>query len=397
MPAHPKRARLWLRSARKKDGKIIARATYLILDAGKHYPTGCFAGEAESAERKLAEYIAGKYAAPRRDREIDDIPVADVLSIYVDDRGPKQRNRAKFDERIARLNEFWGAMLLSEVTGDACRRYEAERGSPGGARRDLEDLRAAINHHAKEGLHRSIVRVALPEKGPPRERWLSRAEVAKLLRTCWRHKEMQLRHRGPRKGLRLPTGRYPLRHLARFILIALYTGTRAGAIAKASPNRGEGRSFVDLDHGVFYRLSEGARPSKKRQPPAPIPGRLLAHMRRWRDRGIIHNHFVEWNGKPIASVKTALKTAVRLAGLPGKITPHTFRHTAATWLMLNGVNVWKAAGFLGMSVETLDRVYGHHHPDFMSDAAEAIGRKPNKNQALVVSLVEPSERRKKRI
>jgi len=120
-------------------------------------------------------------------------------------------------------------------------------------------------------------------------------------------------------------------------------------------------------------------------------------MRRWRDRGIIHNHFVEWNGKPIASVKTALKTAVRLAGLPGKITPHTFRHTAATWLMLNGVNVWKAAGFLGMSVETLDRVYGHHHPDFMSEAAEAIGRKPNKNQALVVSLVEPSERRKKRI
>jgi integrase len=208
---------------------------------------------------------------------------------------------------------------------------------------------------------------------------------------------MQLRHRGRHKGLRLPTNRYPLRHLARFILIALYTGTRAGAIAKASPNKGEGRSFVDLDHGVFYRLPEGARPSRKRQPPAPIPGRLLAHMRRWWDRGIIHDHFVEWNGEPVASVKTALKTAVRLAKLPGKVTPHTFRHTAATWLMLNGVNVWRAAGFLGMSVETLDRVYGHHHPDFMSDAAEAIGRKPNKNQALVVSLVNAKEQRKKAI
>ena len=96
---------------------------------------------------------------------------------------------------------------------------------------------------------------------------------------------------------------------------------------------------------------------------------------------------VEWNGEPIASVKTALKTAVRLAKLPGKVTPHTFRHTAATWLMLNGVNVWRAAGFLGMSVETLDRVYGHHHPNFMSDAADAISRKPNRNQSLVVSLV----------
>jgi hypothetical protein len=25
-----------------------------------------------------------------------------------------------------------------------------------------------------------------------------------------------------------------------------------------------------------------------------------------------------------------------------------------------------------MSIETLDRVYGHHHPDYFSDAAEAI-------------------------
>jgi len=250
-----------------------------------------------------------------------------------------------------------------------------------------------INHHAEEGFHRAIVRVTLPEKGQPRDRWLTRSEAARLLWTCWRHRELQLRHRGPDKGLRLPTARYPLRHLARFILIALYTGTRAGAIACASPSRGEGRSFVDLEGGLFYRLPQGATPTKKRQPPAPIPARLLAHMRRWHVKGIVKDHFVEWNGSPIASVKTALKTAVGLAGLSGKVTPHTFRHTAATWLMQTGVSVWRAAGFLGMSVETLDRVYGHHHPDFLADAADAMGRKPNK--ALVVSLVDVGTRRKK--
>jgi hypothetical protein len=63
--------------------------------------------------------------------------------------------------------------------------------------------------------------------------------------------------------------------------------------------------------------------------------------------------------------------------------------------MQNGVSMWRAAGFLGMSVETLDRVYGHHHPDDFSDAAEAIGRKPNRNQALVVSLAGAAARRKK--
>ena len=98
MSTQRKRARLWLRPARRdKDGRIIAKAVYLILDAGKHHPTGCFAGEAENAERKLAEYIANKYQAPRKGRDIEDIPLADVLSVYVDDRGPKQRNRAKFD------------------------------------------------------------------------------------------------------------------------------------------------------------------------------------------------------------------------------------------------------------------------------------------------------------
>jgi integrase len=34
---------------------------------------------------------------------------------------------------------------------------------------------------------------------------------------------------------------------------------------------------------------------------------------------------------------------VELAGLPGKVTPHVLRHTAATWLMRRGVSIWEAA------------------------------------------------------
>jgi hypothetical protein len=33
--------------------------------------------------------------------------------------------------------------------------------------------------------------------------------------------------------------------------------------------------------------------------------------------------------------------------------------------MQAGADKWEAAGFLGMSVEMLDRVYGHHHPDYL--------------------------------
>jgi integrase len=257
------------------------------------------------------------------------------------------------------------------------------RGTVGGARRDLEDLRAAINHHSAEGYHRGTVRVVLPQKGIPRDRWLTRDEAAKLLWTCWRQREFQVRHRGRDKGARLPTAKRPLQHLARFILIGLYTGTRAAAIAAASSNRKPGRSFIDLERGIYYRLSQGTLPTAKRQPPAPLPPRLLAHLRRWHGIGVAKEHFVEFNGRPVKSVKTAFKTAVKLAGLDGRISPHTLRHTAATWLMQIGVTTWEAAGFLGMSEKTLRDVYGHHHPDYLQNAANSLSSKKPK------SLVEP--------
>jgi hypothetical protein len=97
--------------------------------------------------------------------------------------------------------------------------------------------------------------------------------------------------------------------VARFILIGIYTGTRASAIATASPHQEHGRSFVDLERGIFYRKQIGKRATKKRQTPAPVPSRLLAHMRRWARLKLIADCFVEFNGKPVASVKKGFKRA----------------------------------------------------------------------------------------
>jgi hypothetical protein len=94
--------------------------------------------------------------------------------------------------------------------------------------------------------------------------------AAKLLWVCWRAREVQTVHRGPCKGQKTETHKRPLRHLARFILLGLYTGTRAAAIAAASPERAAGRSFVALEDGIYYRLQEGRRATNKRQTPVPI-------------------------------------------------------------------------------------------------------------------------------
>jgi integrase len=94
---------------------------------------------------------------------------------------------------------------------------------------------------------------------------------------------------------------------------------------------------------------------------------------------------------------------VKLAELWGKVTPHTLRHTAATWLMQRGVPISQAAGYLGMSPMMIERTYGHHHPDYMRVAAAAITTKQpanisgkGANVSLVVSLVEPENDRHKR-
>jgi hypothetical protein len=224
MPRQSKGARLWLRPARRKDGRFIKNAVWIIIDGNKHIATGCLKHQAREAEQRLAAYIAEKYQPSRFTKDIDQIDVADVLSIYLDDCAPRITDQPKLERTIARLNDYWGGKMLSEVTSARCRAYVSSRRKTGGARADLETLRAAINHHAKENLHYGIVRVTLPPKGPARDRWLTRNEAAKLIWACWQYREQQTVHRGKRKGTAIATDKRPLRHLARFILIGLYTG-----------------------------------------------------------------------------------------------------------------------------------------------------------------------------
>ena len=135
----------------------------------------------------------------------------------------------------------------------------------------------------------------------------------------------------------------------------------------------------------------------KLQTPAPIPPRLLAHLRRWQRLGIAKEHFVEWNGKPVKSVKTGFKSAIGRAGLEGPISPHTLRHTAVTWLMQNGCPTWQAAGFVGMSEQMVREVYGHHHPDYMQEAVAALGRRgAGRGEARAAAVVSLEDERRRR-
>jgi hypothetical protein len=277
MPNISKGPRLWKRPAEPRR-----QALWVVKDKGKRISTGCVAKSSdvhppEAAEQFLADYIAAKYAPERKMRDVEHITLADVLLIYHTDRRERfedELQKRRFDASVGRLNEYFGKYNLGEMSQTLTAGYVKDRGSPGGARRDLENLRAAINHHARQNLHRAVIAVTLPPKGQARDRWLERNEAARLLWAAWRHREEQTIHRGKNKGIRVKTGKYTLRHVARFILIGLYTGTRASAIAAASPRRLAGRAYVDLNAGIYYRLARGKRATNKRQPAAPLPDRL---------------------------------------------------------------------------------------------------------------------------
>jgi integrase len=228
MSRRSKGPRLWLRNAQYgRDGKLTHVAVWIIKDGKHRESTGCGANDRRRAEAALANYIGRKHLADAEAgvRPLAQIPVADVIALYGRDIAPKHSRPRETAQRIAALLGFFGDKVLSDVNGALCRAYVGHRGSIAAARRELEELRAAINHHRKEGLCSAIVEVVLPAAAPARERWPTRAEAAALLWAAWRYREVQ-------KGK--PTGRRSRQHIAKFILLALYTGTRAGAVCGAA-------------------------------------------------------------------------------------------------------------------------------------------------------------------
>jgi integrase len=392
MSRQSKGARLWLEPERTENGRLRKRAVWVIRDGARKIGTGCARGDREGAERALGKYIASKYQpSKRRDRDPAETLVLDVLNLYLTEVAPKHKRPEETKQRILKLADFWQPYTLDDITGDLCRNYvkwrvgqqwksskpektdrPARTVTEASARRELEDLRAAINHHVCEGRCSRLISIVLPEKSEPRPDWLTRSKAARLIWAAWRAKQIFQDQN---------TQRDVGKHIARFVLVGLYTGSRHAAICGAAFHPAIGRGYVDLKNGMFYRRAKEVAETKKRQPSIRLPGRLLAHLRRWQRLGISTHSVIEWNGKPVRSVRKGFASAVRVAGLEKATTPHILRHTAATWAMQNGGDIWQIAGYLGMTVETLQTVYGHHHPDYQEDAMDAItGRKKSRRQ-----------------
>ena len=341
MPRQAKGPRLYRRSS----------GTWAIRDTGGEFIT-TGTRERREAETALARYIAQK-DRPAGPATPDQLTVADALATYADEHGQTVKDPVRIGYAIAALVPILGALPVGSITGEVCRRYARTRDkAPGTIRKELGVLQAALNYGHAEGYLTIAPKVRLPAKPAPRDRWLTRDEAAGLLRVAYRNPKA--------------------RHMARFILVAIYTGTRSEAILRMRfmPNTEGG--WVDTRTGTMHRRGVGEAETIKRRPPIPIPKQLLAHLRRWEHNGA--RYVVEVDSQRVGSVKTAWKTALAESGIE-HCTRHDLRHTAITWAMQNGIDKWAAAGFFGVGLNLLERVYGHHHPDHLRSAVEAMERR----------------------
>ena len=80
---------------------------------------------------------------------------------------------------------------------------------------------------------------------------------------------------------------------------------------------------------------------------------------------------IEFNCKPVKDVKKMLIRTARKCR-HDTLGKHVFRHTCATWLVIARTDYEEIGKLIGASVETVEDVYGHHHPDYLKDATETL-------------------------
>jgi hypothetical protein len=168
MPRRPKGPRLYLRAGRKdaRTGKSLPDL-YYIRDGSREVGTGCGPDRLREAEEALSAYLAQKWAAPERDPRDGpshpaDVLIADVLALYVQERAPQLSDPVSTAGRVKALLSWWGDRAVADVKRSSCQAYVAARDGQRfaratkaanprkvtvqGARRELEDLSAAIGH-----------------------------------------------------------------------------------------------------------------------------------------------------------------------------------------------------------------------------------------------------------
>lgn len=307
---------------------------------------------ADEARRFIAEFRAGRLAP-----QIPAAPtIGKILDGYIQDRIQRshsatliysgnalKRHIADLPSDLLDRSQVRAYMAARRKEGaagaSAKHRKKARSLSDGTLIRELGVLRRALAWAVEEKWIANAPHVERPEAPAPRTRWLTHEDARRLI-----------------DAARAP-------HVRLFVVLALQTAARTSAILDLRWD------CVDLDRSLIF-LGHGR--GRKRRAVVPITNELRRELAA-AIVGATCAYVIEHGGERVGSIKTGFRNAVSRAGLTG-VTPHVLRHTAATWMVQAGVPLEKVAAFLGNTKEMIERVYGHHSPDYLRDAGAALSR-----------------------
>lgn len=289
------------------------------------------------ADRQTAEVLFHDWVAKveaARNAPLGPITIGTILESYF-----QAKANVVFRPQLV---DFFRPHLPSNLTEALAASYIASRLGRAAStiRSELGILSTALRWAKKRGLVDYAPEVQLPLASPPRERWITKDEADRLLDAAV----------SP--------------HVRLFILLARYTGARAGAILGLTWQRVTDR-FIDYNDPTKPR-------TRKKRAVVPIHPDLREPLLEARRRALTP-YVIAYGGEPVASIKKAFGRAAARAGLE-QVGPHTLRHSAATWMAMDGVPLAQIAAFLGNSVKMVETVYAKYSPDYLTNAVNSLGR-----------------------
>jgi integrase len=288
-------------------------------------------------DRGLAEAIARdiwrKRTKPVSER------VADLWPPYVADRLLEVSRKDRFDSLWKALAPHFGYRLGTAITREDCREYHKARKRAGKSDStvltELEFLRACLRFHYKG----NAPALWMPPASKPRERYLTQEERDRLL-----------------EHIEAP-------HVRLFVILALTTGARMGALLDLTWNR------VNLEVGTIDLNPAGREITNKRRVIVSLNSRAKSALEEAYP-GRLTDHVIEYAGKPVASVRKAIRSAAARAKVP--CSPHVFRHTSGVMMANANIGMDKIAQRLGTTVRIAEKHYARYSPSYQKDAADAL-------------------------
>lgn len=305
---------------------------------------------ARTTDLAAAKRFMGSWLLTESAQQQDGMTCGDIWSLYVSQHVDKHTicpsaskdPWAHLEPVFARLRPCDVSQAL--VDGYVSRRTKAAAIST--VWKELRVLKTSWNYAVKQRRIASTdlpVEFRMPPPPLPRERWLRPEEVERLL-----------------EAARTLYGGDRLSKVERFIWLAIETAGRRDALEKLTWRQ------VDFETRVIHLNPAGRRQTSKRRASVPISDALLPILRR-----AYAERTGEWVLDDARHCVWGIDRAARLAGVGG-VTPHVFRHTAATWMARRGVPLWQIAGVLGNTVAMVERVYAKHCPDGLAGAVNSI-------------------------